>query len=65
MNTFARNWWRRAKHETQDIDFGDPGAIAQEYGVSVEEVETVIQFISRHSSQRVENFKFLLEQLTQ
>jgi polyhydroxyalkanoate synthase len=47
------------------LDFGDPGAIAQEYDVSVEEVETVIQFISRHSSQRVENFKFLLEQLTQ
>jgi hypothetical protein len=63
MTSFARNWWKRAQKQLSD-DLHDPKAIAREYDVPVKDVERVIEFLARNSRERVDNFKFLLEQLT-
>lgn len=72
MNAFARNWWKRAKNSIND-DLGSPRQIAEEYNrdileddhkITAQDVKRVMDFIEKNPPKRVENFLFLLEQLT-
>lgn len=57
------NWLVKAKQVTTYSEL-DPEVIATDYDVDVEDVRTVIEFISTNTRKRVEVFKFLLDELT-